>query len=392
MGEPKTGITTATPTNLILSEGAVYADYGEVSERLLGATKPGGSFNANRSFVSPDVSGTRSKVAGMLFRDRVEPQLKVTILEMTLENLMLAFAGSNSTPAGGRTMRYAEYVGVGNGILVAFNLDEDFVYDGSLRIWQDIGAGPVLQTEGATDDYTVNYATGVVTFNAAPPDATAGTSRSAVAPTLDMSLSVNVNMNVAVDGGVPTAVTFVWAGCVNGAATATQIETAIQALGGDFAAVTCAYVPNVPGVSDYYEITSGTTGVGSSFIVTDAGINNAAVELQLGLTQGGTEPVGADAAALLAGYAYDPGDGVATDDLITGGPVETTDHLINVAWIGTAQDATDPVVIRLFNPAVVDATDIPFSEKVLAVEVTFEGFTTLSAPLAEPWDIRRPRA
>jgi len=268
--EPRTGVTTATPENAVLAEGQFYVDYGEPGQRSLGATAPGGTFSANRSFVAPEISGVRSKLMGTLYRDRVEPRLTVTLLEMTLANLQALFPGVTTTPSGGHTIVDAEGVGVGDGIQTVYPLANDHVYPDTQRVYVD----SVLQVEGV--DYTFVDLTGVITFLAG----------------------------------------------------------------------------HIPGVGE---------------IIT-------------------------------ASYVYDPDDGVASYDTLTGGQVETSDHFVNVAWIGNAVDAdvAHPVVVIVENPVCIEAAEIEFAGasggKTLGVQATFEGFASLTSPLDEPWQIRRPRA
>ncbi len=60
------------------------------------------------------------------------------------------------------TAAESEYIGMGDGVTDVFVLDNTPVLTGTLRLRVD-GA---LQTEGATDDYTIVLATGTITFNA----------------------------------------------------------------------------------------------------------------------------------------------------------------------------------------------------------------------------------
>lgn len=60
------------------------------------------------------------------------------------------------------TLAESEFVGLGDGLNPTFNLDNPLVLAGTLRL----RVAGVLQTEGATEDYTIVLATGVITFNA----------------------------------------------------------------------------------------------------------------------------------------------------------------------------------------------------------------------------------
>lgn len=125
------------------------------------------------------------------------------------------------------------------------------------------------------------------------PGGTPGYSLSEVRPDIDMAGSGDVNLNIDVDGSGATPVAFAWAGCDSGWTIAAEMQLKIQALGGPFAAVTVEYLPDA-GVNDRYLITSGSVGPGSAVIITDAGANNCADDLNLGIANSGTEVVGLD--------------------------------------------------------------------------------------------------
>ena len=131
---------------------------------------------------------------------------------------------------------------------------------------------------------------------------TQGTSTSGATPSLDMTGDLLDNkLRVAVDGGADELVTCDWTGANSGALIATELQTQIQALGGEFAAVTVDYNVTVAGK---YTITSGTYGTGSAVVVTPAASGNCTEELKLGTADGGVEAAGTgDAAATSAAEA-----------------------------------------------------------------------------------------
>ena len=150
----------------------------------------------------------------------------------------------------------------------------------------------------------VSWAGEAVTPNAhAKATPFAGTSKSALNPSIDMTGDLTENkLLILVDGDTVThEVTFAWAGCNTGLLIAAQMQAVIQAVGGVYAAVTVAYfgVGGDAPPNDYYLVTSGTTGAGSSVNIADAPANNCADELELGIVNGGTETAG-DAAWALA--------------------------------------------------------------------------------------------
>ena len=78
--------------------------------------------------------------------------------------------------------------------------------------------------------------------------------------------------------GTATLVSFSYDALTSGATIAAEIQAAIQALGGDFAAITCAFSTN-------YTLTHAS----KALVVTDAIQNNLAAILKLGVANGGTE-------------------------------------------------------------------------------------------------------
>lgn len=121
--------------------------------------------------------------------------------------------------------------------------------------------------------------------------ATAGTSTGGTDPSTNMTAEVDTKMNIAVDGGEPTEVTFDWTTGNSGANIATQMQTAIRALGGAFANVSVAFD------TDHYVVTSGTLGTGSSVVITPSASGSCTEELKLGVAGGGTEEAGTGDAA-----------------------------------------------------------------------------------------------
>jgi len=93
----QTGITTQTLKRFLIDAGAVYLNYGEVDERLLGATRGGNSFVVEQDVKEIEMDGTKGPVKGA--RRIIESRAKITanLLEITAENLKVALAGSQKT-------------------------------------------------------------------------------------------------------------------------------------------------------------------------------------------------------------------------------------------------------------------------------------------------------
>jgi hypothetical protein len=124
---------------------------------------------------------------------------------------------------------------------------------------------------------------------------TKATSVGASSPSTDQHVSSNVHFNISVDGSAATSATCNWTtpvSCTTGATIATQLQTAIQALGGVFAAVTVAY-------TTVYTFTSGTYGSGSHVTITPGTTLDCTAELKIG-THGASETAGTGDAVNLA--------------------------------------------------------------------------------------------
>jgi len=93
-GTAVTGYTSATPNNLVIDAGAVYANYGLAAEALAGATSGGNEFNAKYVFRQPKIDGIKSDfVKGLEILSKANITLKVNFLEMTVAILQMALNG-----------------------------------------------------------------------------------------------------------------------------------------------------------------------------------------------------------------------------------------------------------------------------------------------------------
>lgn len=147
-------------------------------------------------------------------------------------------------------------------------------------------------------DLNVNYSEGLAQFSNSIKYIPAGLILTTVAATAGKSISgsspattaTGLSFSVNIDGDGAQAISVSDGGTHTGAAVAAAIQTAIRALTANSAghqasinAVTCVY-------TTVYTITSGSTGSGSSVVVTGAGAST----LKLGVANGGTETVGLD--------------------------------------------------------------------------------------------------
>lgn len=145
------------------------------------------------------------------------------------------------------------------------------------------GAGPFVIAHAATIKLTVDEeAEATATFSA-----TAGTHVSQAGAAVDLSAGTDRKFNIANDGDATEhEVVLTAASCTDGNATAAEMQTQIQALGGIYAGVTVTYG------ATQYTITSQGFGTGSNVIITNATTNNCADDLKIGTVNGGTSTPG----------------------------------------------------------------------------------------------------
>jgi len=86
-------LTTQNIENIQIDEGVVYADYGETTERLLGPARGGGEFTVDNKIRNIEHDGARGAEVGLQVIEEQVAKLKVTILEMSQTNLILAIPG-----------------------------------------------------------------------------------------------------------------------------------------------------------------------------------------------------------------------------------------------------------------------------------------------------------
>jgi hypothetical protein len=94
--KPVTGITEDTYNRLATDSGAVYADYGLPTQRLIGATRGGNQFVIEPEFREMVADGSPGPVKGSQRLIKSTAKLTINILEMTTENIKLALPGSIS--------------------------------------------------------------------------------------------------------------------------------------------------------------------------------------------------------------------------------------------------------------------------------------------------------
>lgn len=93
------GITTNTANRLVLDSGALYIDYGETTQTLIGATRGGAVFMVDQEVREIPLDGALGPVKNLRRITRMVPRLTFTLMEFTLARLQDFLPGSSSTTA-----------------------------------------------------------------------------------------------------------------------------------------------------------------------------------------------------------------------------------------------------------------------------------------------------
>lgn len=109
----QSGLRAGSEDHLLLDAGAVYFNFGLAGEIMLGATRGGNEFDSGREIKEIEVDGTIAPLKGFRRRSRVAPKLTVNLLELTVDALKAAIAGSSvaAYPASPATKTHDEITG-----------------------------------------------------------------------------------------------------------------------------------------------------------------------------------------------------------------------------------------------------------------------------------------
>lgn len=88
-------VSNSTVKRMIVDAGAVFADYGEPGERVLGATRDGSSFMIEQDVREMPIDGARGPVKGARRVVTETAKISANLLEMTASNFQLAITGSS---------------------------------------------------------------------------------------------------------------------------------------------------------------------------------------------------------------------------------------------------------------------------------------------------------
>lgn len=80
-----------------INEGIIYLDFGETSQKLLAPCRGGGEFTVERNIRDIDFDGKQGKTMGTRIIDEENANLKVTVLDISIETIKLALPGTTAT-------------------------------------------------------------------------------------------------------------------------------------------------------------------------------------------------------------------------------------------------------------------------------------------------------
>src|SRR5262245_59101419 len=94
---PTNGLTATSVQSFLVDAGAVYINFGETDERVLGATRGGCKFEGEQEIRNVEVDGIKGATKGA--RRVVESQARITanLMELSTANMTIALPGTTST-------------------------------------------------------------------------------------------------------------------------------------------------------------------------------------------------------------------------------------------------------------------------------------------------------
>lgn len=156
------GVTVETFKRLLLDAGAVYKNWGLPDQAVISATRGGNEFTVEREIRQMEVDNVHGKVKGTSRIIAENARIVANFIEMTTDVILKALPGTSVTSVNKPVVVPAEYLGTGDGTNNSFTVKNKPVIAGTERVYVD----GVLQTPGSA--YTINNATGVITFVTAP--------------------------------------------------------------------------------------------------------------------------------------------------------------------------------------------------------------------------------
>jgi hypothetical protein len=135
-----------TPANEYLGPGAIYFDYGEATEAVIGATKGGGEFNDNAEFRHREADGDLGPVKGAIDLIKMTPVLSIKALKINKTNLQKYFAGMSLDDTDGTYSKLTRTVDIDDSYItnVAFIGQNRSGLDIVIILYDAIGLSPLM--------------------------------------------------------------------------------------------------------------------------------------------------------------------------------------------------------------------------------------------------------
>jgi len=416
----KSGLNADTPGRIFVDAGAVYLNYGLPGERLLGATRGGNEFNLNREIRDIEVDGVRGSVKGLRRRTVCRPQITCNLIELSLDNLLKAIAGANSAETKATAVVAAEYLGVGSVAIDEFTVEyypivaksEKVYIDGVLKTrgeksaslfvgskaaenkefetgignWDALTGGTLTSETGGQAGNGGKYVVGTPSTNLLKLDDALGTVLTYLEAGKKYRITIYAKQGTAWNGGDVTIK------CDGQSKVLTGLDDTFKLFVFDFTAVGTDATITI-------DCASAPTAADEIWIDTlefvqfsgDYTINNTTGKITFNLEDVPTAP-NSTKEVVTASYTYETGD-PATHDTITGGDIEDSDYIDNVALVGTISGKGDDVICIVKNALADTGFSLSTAPRDEAVPViVFTGHYLPADPDTEPWDIRYPRA
>lgn len=416
----KSGLSAGTPKRIFVDAGAVYLNYGLSDERLLGATRGGNEFNLNREIRDIEVDGVRGSVKGLRRRTVCRPQITCNLIELSLDNLLKAIAGANQDESNYQEAIEGEYVDVGDNAQVIFALTNDLIVENTEKIF--INGTKKTRSKKYDSRFVGDKAVDNKGFAEGVGDWTKGNA----ADTIAMVSGGQSGNCLRYTAGASPVAGFLTLPGGNGAQLTNlvvgqhyRLQLAISKLAGTFTPATITFKCTGGPASDAITPTTGWVVHVIEFVATgtDASIEIIGVaapteadvfyidSLELERVDGDyvmnwikgevifpEDDVPSDSEYITASYTHATG-AAATHDTITGGQIEDTDYIENVALVGNISGKTQAVICMVKNALADAGLSIATAPRDEAVPtIIFTGHFDPADADTEPWEIRYPRA
>lgn len=419
----KSGITKDTPDRIFVDAGAVYLNYGLPNERLLGATRGGNEFNLNREIKDIEVDGVRGSVKGLRRRTVCRPQITCNLIELSLDNLIKAIAGANSAETPVTAVVDAEYLGVGvddelDEFTVAHYpvvaLSEKVYIDGVLMERGEVSEELFVGNDATNNKaFTTDIGNWVVMGGGAFTSEAGGEAGNAGRYVCDNSGALTL---LKLDDALGTVLKYLevgkkyriiiyaskeesgWDGGAVYIKCDGQSKT-LKTLTSSFLMDVFDFTATGTDATITIDCESAPTNEDQLWIDTlsfvqfsgDYTINNTTGKITFNLEDVPKTPTNGDE-VVTASYSWETGD-PATHDTISGGDIEDSDYIDNVALVGTITGKGDDVICIVKNALADQGLALSTAPRDEAVPVVvFTGHYLPASPDDEPWNIKYPRA